>query len=73
MDNTITKTTELKLSDVTDLEVDGINPKDYPDFSDAYFASGWNLKEDRECTDEELDYLTDAYSDMVNEMAHERY
>lgn len=44
---------------VEDIEVDGINPADYPDFCDAFISNasveselGW-----RDATDEELDEL----------------
>jgi hypothetical protein len=51
--------TELKLdySKISDVEVDGIDTRDYPDFCDAFIASAFY--DDREMTDEELDILND--------------
>ena len=51
--------TELKLdySKISDVEVDGIDTRDYPDFCDAFIASAFY--DDREMTAEELDILND--------------
>ena len=51
--------TELKLdySKISDVEVDGIDTRDYPDFCDAFIASAFY--DDSEMTDEELDILND--------------
>ena len=62
---------ELDISNVTDIEVDGANPRDYPDFSDAYISYAVWKDTGEELTDEELEQLTDENSDLVNEKAHE--
>ena len=53
---------------VVDLEVDGVDGRDYPDFSDAYFSYGC-YEDGTELTDEELNELTDSHGDIVNQMA----
>jgi len=56
---------------VVDLEVDGVNSRDYPDFSDAYFSSGC-YEDGTPLTEDELDRLTILASDVLWEMAFER-
>ena len=56
---------------VVDLEVDGVDPRDYPDFSDAYFSDGC-YEDGTPLTDEELERLNDLASDVLWEMAFER-
>ena len=59
--------TTLDYSKVHDIEVDGIDTRDYPDFCDAYIAGATIELEDgtfRDATDEELDLLNDD-SDFV--------
>lgn len=51
---------ELDYSEITDIEVDGINPRDYPEFCDAYIASA--TYKGRPMTDEELDVLNEDYT-----------
>ena len=53
---------ELDYKLITDIEVDGIDTRDYPDFCDAYISNA-NYG-DREMTDEELEQLNDD-SDFV--------
>jgi hypothetical protein len=53
---------------VVDLEVDGVDSKDYPDFADAYFSYGC-YEDGTELTDDELNELTDSHGDIVNQMA----
>lgn len=45
----------LDYSKITDIEVDGIDRSDYPDFCDAYIASA--QYDGREMTEEELNEL----------------
>jgi hypothetical protein len=45
----------LDYSKISDIEVDGIDMSDYPDFCDAYIVSA--SYEGRDMTDEELDLL----------------
>lgn len=55
---------------VFDIEVDGVDPRDYPDFSDAYFSyacwsDGTPLNED------EMDALCEQEEELLWEMAYE--
>ena len=56
--------------DSTSIEVDGVDPQDYPDFSDAYlsvavFMDGTPLN------DEELDQLNNDYPELINDLAYD--
>lgn len=53
---------------VIDLEVDGVDSRDYPDFCDAYFSHA-AYEDGTLLTDDELNHLTEIYGDIVNEMA----
>ena len=55
---------------VVDLEVDGVDSGDYPDFCDAYFSSGC-YEDGTPLTDDELNQLTDLAGDVLFEMAFE--
>ena len=55
---------------VVDLEIDGVDPRDYPDFSDAYFSYGC-YEDGTPLTDDELDKLTWLACDVLWEMAFE--
>jgi hypothetical protein len=55
---------------VVDLEVDGVDSTDYPDFSDAYFSGGC-YEDGTPLTDDELDQLTILADDVLWEMAFE--
>jgi hypothetical protein len=53
---------------VVDLEVDGVDSGDYPDFSDAYFSGGC-YEDGTPLTNDELNQLTDLAGDVLWEMA----
>ena len=55
---------------VVDLEVDGVDSSDYPDFCNAYFSSAY-YEDGTKLTDDELDRLTDLAGDILWEMAFE--
>jgi hypothetical protein len=55
---------------VVDMEVDGVDSKDYPDFADAYFSYAC-YEDGTPLTEDELDKLTDLASDVLWEMAYE--
>lgn len=50
---------KLDTKKISNIEWDGINPKDYPDFTDA-FAIGFDYG-NREATDDEIDLFNDSY------------
>ena len=53
---------KIDTSQVEDVEIDGINPRDYPDFCDAFILEA--TYKGREMTDEELEALNED-SDFV--------
>jgi len=59
---------KIDLSQVEDVEIDGINPRDYPDFCDAFILEA--TYKGREMTDEELEALNED-SDFVYEQVME--
>ena len=58
---------------VVDVEVDGVDPNDYPDFSDAYFSRAMFEDTGEELNELEMELLTQAYPDVLGEMAFEYY
>ena len=59
------------IEEVENIEIDGVDSRDYPDFCDAFISSATLISNGRELTDEELEFLTDKYPSLVNEMAYE--
>lgn len=57
--------------EVVSVEIDGVDTRDYPDFSDAYFSFGIFKDNGEELNEIELEMLTNDYGDVVNEMAFE--
>ena len=55
---------------VIDMEIDGVDPRDYPDFSDAYFTYAC-YEDGTKLTDDELDQLADQNGDVLYEMAYD--
>jgi hypothetical protein len=53
---------------VVDLEITGVDSKDYPDFADAHFASAC-YSDGTSLTDQELTELEYLYGDLLWEMA----
>ena len=51
---------------VVDLEVDGIDLRDSPDFSDAYFSYAC-YEDGTELTDDELEQLTEQNANILHE------
>ena len=56
--------------DYSSLEVDGVDSRDYPDFSDAYFSSGY-FTDGTPMSDEDLDQLTNTYGEMLYDKAYD--
>lgn len=55
----------IDISKIEDIEIDGVDTKDYPDFSDAFISAA--SYEGRDLTDEELDWVCDNNPDLVHE------
>jgi len=58
----------LNIEAISDAEVEGIDTKDYPDFCDAFVASGYITEDEttRELTDEELTFINMEHGDFVH-------
>ena len=55
---------------VIDIEVDGVDSKDYPDFADAYFSYAC-YEDGTPLTDEELVKLADQNGDVLFDKAYD--
>ena len=55
-----------KVVDTGSLEIDGVDGRDAPDFSDAYFSAG-QFKDGTEMSDEELNELASEHPDLLYE------
>lgn len=55
-----------KVVDTGSLEIDGVDGRDAPDFSDAYFSAG-QFKDGTDMTDEELNELAAEHPDLLYE------
>ena len=60
----------LNGKNVVNLQIDGVDSRDYPDFSDAYFSSG-SYEDGTLLTDDELERLNDLAADVLWEMAYD--
>tara|TARA_B100000161_G_scaffold229727_1_gene176780 strand:- start:30 stop:260 length:231 start_codon:yes stop_codon:yes gene_type:complete len=60
-------TYKLNNLEVTDVKVDGIDMKDYPDFCDAYIDSAKFVSSGKELTDVELEQLQEQNADEFYE------
>jgi len=60
----------IDTSRVRDVQVEGIDYKDYPDFCDAYISDA--IYCGRDMTELELDELNNCYGEFVNLKAHEQ-
>jgi len=54
----------IDVSQIDNIQFDGVDTKDYPDFVDAYITCA--DYQGREMTDEELDHLNENYGDFVH-------
>ena len=57
---------KIDLSKLENIELDGIDHRDYPDYVDAFISSA--TYEGKELTDQELDYINDNERDFVYEL-----
>lgn len=56
---------------VVDVEIDGVDSNDSPDFCDAFFCSAVFLDTGDDLTAEQLNELGEKYPSVLNEMAME--
>ena len=55
--------------EVVDIEIDGINPGDYPDFCDAYISEAFFADSGLALDDEELERLTEENYEYIYDRA----
>lgn len=60
---------KLEYTKISDIELDGVDTRDYPDFCDAFISSA--SYEGRDMTEAELDVLNDD-RDFVHDLVIER-
>ncbi len=60
-----------KAVDINSLEVDGIDTRDYPDFSDAYFSGG-SFEDGTDLSDSDLEELSYKHGDLLHELVFDR-
>ena len=58
-----------KLVDYSSIEIDDVDPRDYPDFSDAYISAA-KYTNGKDLSDTELEQFQDDNYDIVNDLAH---
>ena len=56
--------------DMGSIELEDVDPRDYPDFSDAYIAAA-SFEDGTPLTDQECEQLNQEHGDIVNDLAHE--
>ena len=57
--------------DLGDIQLDGVDTKDYPDFADAFISYAVFAHTGIELSDEELDWVNETYACEINQLAHE--
>ena len=63
----------INIKDVENIQIGGACPNDYPKFCDAFIEyATWSENGD-ELTDEQLEWLTEDYPELVNELAFESF
>ena len=60
-------------SKLDDIEIEGVDPSDYPDFCDAFISSATWKDTGEDLTDDELGYLMDKCPDLAHELATESF
>ena len=56
---------------VVDVQIEDVDPRDYPDFCDAFFAYAVFEDTGEPLDEDDMDLLNEVYSDVVQEMAFE--
>jgi len=60
---------KLDLRKVDNMEFEGIDFADYPDFVDAFLVAA--DYDGKELTEEQIDYINDEHYDFVNEQVYD--
>ena len=66
-------TTVVMYGKEVDIEIGGIDHKDYPDFCDAYIESATWQDSGEKLNSKEMEDLYSIYEDDINAMAHESF
>lgn len=61
---------KIDFTKVTNVSIDGIDTRDYPDFCDAFIESADYKGEPM--SEEMIDYINDVHRDFVHECVHEQ-
>ena len=56
--------------DMRSLEIENVDSRDYPDFSDAYIGRA-SFTDGTDLSDQEMDQLNDEHGDLVHELAYD--
>jgi hypothetical protein len=64
---------KININDVENLEVDGVDSNDYPDFCNTFFCGGNWIENGDELTEEQLIWLGEDYPEVLSVMAFEYY
>jgi hypothetical protein len=62
----------IDFNNIEDIQIDGIDINDYPDFVDAFLGDAIWKDSGKELTDEELEDINDNHSDWVYEQTWEQ-
>lgn len=60
----------IDIKKVHNIEIEGVDSRDYPDFCDAFIAYAED-ENGNPLTEEELEILQEAYPEVVNELAYQ--
>ena len=63
-------TIDGKKVDMGTVQLDGVDDRDYPDFTDTFIATA-NFKDGTELTDDQLNRLQDQHADQLHQWAYE--
>ena len=63
----------IYITQVENIEIDGVDPSDAPNFDDAFFLSATMIKCGRELSEDELDELKNDFPEVVATMAYESF
>ena len=58
--------------DLKSINIEGVDPTDYPDFCDAFIGEAQWMNDGTALNDEELDQLTEENGCLVNQMASDQ-